>query len=189
MYVNSSAAFDSLRVNNGALAIYIDFGASLYDQGAGGASQRWFVDQFEAEGIQFAHIFAFEAKTHDAKVVFDRIPSNLIPNYHWYNVKISSDPKDKFFAWRFLKEVAQKRDYVLVKLDIDNTQVEEGIVNYLIQDKGAMELIDEMFWEHHVNIPAMYSNWHTQNAKSYLHDTYNYFRQLRENGIRAHSWV
>jgi hypothetical protein len=177
------------RDKRGKRYIYIDFGASTYNSGAGGPSQSWFVDIFRSVGVTYDAIFAFEMSPTPADEVFRQLPADLIPKYHWYNVGVSASPTDPMFALRFLKEVAVPADYVLMKLDIDNTQVEEGIIMALLEDDVAMSLLDELFWEHHVNIKEMYSSWGTQLETRYLHDTYDLFTQLRMKGIRAHSWV
>jgi hypothetical protein len=44
------------------------------------------------------------------------------------------------------------QDYVVVKLDIDNTPVETAFMDQIINDPELQALIDEMMFEHHVNV-------------------------------------
>jgi len=48
--------------------------------------------------------------------------------------------------------MAKKSDYVLFKLDIDSGPVEQGTVDFLLDDANdEIEYIDEFLWEHHVD--------------------------------------
>ena len=102
-------------------------------------------------------------------------------------------------------------DYVVVKLDVDNSEVELALVHQLLNmsTRGRSPLVDEIFWEHHVwgspmACPEMwgskapsgwaYMDYPSREAKmkspdASLKGSYRLFRQLREKGIRAHSWV
>jgi hypothetical protein len=121
--------------------------------------------------------------------VFEQIPTKILPHYHWYNVPVSPNPKDPMFALRFIKDICTPDDFVVMKLDIDNTPVEEGIINALLADPVAISLIDELFWEHHVNVEEMWGSWGTQKENHTIADSYRLFTKLRQLGIRAHSWV
>ena len=43
-------------------AFFFDVGASIYNTGAGGASQSWFVETYRRGGVEFDRIFAWEAR-------------------------------------------------------------------------------------------------------------------------------
>ncbi len=88
-----------------------------------------------------------------------------------------------------LKAVAKPEDYVLFKLDIDNNAVEEKIVTTLLASPELMALIDEFVWEHHVNFVPMAKVWRETRSPRTMKDSIGIFRQLRQAGIRAHSWT
>ena len=58
-----------------------DLGASLYTSGAGGASQKWFVDTYRSRGIEFDRILAWEAHTHPPQKVFNEYPPASLSVY------------------------------------------------------------------------------------------------------------
>lgn len=107
--------------------LYFDFGASEYNDGPGGASQSWFVDQYEMVNITFDDIYAFEGQSYEPNKIFEQIPERLLSHYHWYNVFVSDSPDSHLNAVHFITSIAKPSDFVLVKLDIDNNPVERGI--------------------------------------------------------------
>ena len=90
---------------------------------------------------------------------------------------------------RHIATLATPEDYVLFKLDIDNVVVEEGIVRSLLADPALLALVDEFYWEHHVNFRPMNAAWRTSQDSKYMNASIPVFARLREVGIRAHSWT
>lgn len=170
-------------------AYYFDLGASLYHSGSGGSSQDWFVETYERRGIKWDGIFAWEVAPHDPAVVWGSIPAHLRPIYHWYNIPTHADPAHPDNALNYIVRVATPEDFVVLKLDIDNTEIEEALVNQILSSERLRGLIDELFFEHHVNTPPMHRYWHTAASPRMLTDTYRIFSALRHGGILAHSWV
>lgn len=50
------------RLGNRHGAYFFDIGASLYDDGLGGASQKWFVEAYERRGVPWRGIWAWEVR-------------------------------------------------------------------------------------------------------------------------------
>lgn len=169
---------------------FFDLGASVYTQGMGGASQKVFVDGFDNLGVspKDVHYFAWEVQKKDPVDVWGQIPGVLKPHYHWFNIPSDPAPGSSDNPWTYLKTLCTKRDYVVVKLDIDNTPVETAFMEQLLADTELQGLIDEMFFEHHVNVEHMYPYWVTQTVKEQLKDSYAWFAKLRNLGIRFHGW-
>lgn len=170
-------------------AYYFDLGASLYHSGSGGSSQDWFVEAYERRGVRWDGIFAWEMKPHAPVDVWASIPAHLKPIYHWYNIPTSPDPTHPDNALNHIVHVARPEDFVVLKLDIDNTEVEEALVNQILFSTRLRGLIDEFFFEHHVNTPPMHRYWQTEGSPRSLADTYRIFSTMRSAGIIAHSWV
>ena len=96
-----------------------------------------------------------------------------------------------------LRSLAKPEDFVGFKLDIDTPAIELSIVQQILADPhGVGRLIDEFYWEHVVvNTPMQNFGWRHDlrrvppRERQTLRDRYRFFRELREMGIRAHSWV
>jgi hypothetical protein len=171
--------------------LLVDLGASLYsgwfdETGAVGA--KWFVELYARHNVTFDLIISFEATQHPAMRIFESIPTNLMGHYVFINVPVSSNPGSRFNPWNVLLQSASLDDYVVVKLDIDHPQTEMRLVQQLISNSSLSNLVDEFFFEHHVNSKIMHRYWHTENEQSRMSNSYNLFYNLRNAGIRAHSW-
>ncbi len=174
-------------------AYLFDMGASLYDDGAGGASQSWLISQFERMGLHWNGVFAYESHVYEPSDVFSRIPKHIKPLYHWYNIPVSAELQHADNVWEHIKAVALPEDYVVVKLDIDNTPLEEELVRQLLlnnaKDNTLLHLVDEFFFEHHVHTRPMNGYWGTHQSPRRLADTYALFVKLRSHGVKAHVWI
>ena len=72
----------------------------------------------------------------------------------------------------------------------DTPQVEEALVSQLLASPDLMALIDDFYWEHHVNFEPMVSIWQDGASKSKsMNDSLLLFSALRRAGVRAHSWT
>jgi len=171
--------------------LFFDLGASLYHTGSGGASMSWFVSQYRLRGIQFDRIFAWEAKLHTDAAIYATMPPQIVDRISYYNLPANATPGAKHNPWRTLRAVAARADFVVVKIDIDNTPVEEALLEQLLADRTLSVLVDELYFEHHVlNTPMWHYGWKAGTVTNHtLVHSYDLFSQLRQRGIRAHSWV
>ena len=172
-------------------ALFFDLGASLYHTGNGGASMSWFVNAYRARGISFDRIFAWEAKFHTDATIYATMPAPIVDRISYYNLPANTTPGEKHNPWRTLRAVARQTDFVVVKIDIDNTPIEEALLEQLLADRALTALVDELYFEHHVvNTPMWHYGWKGGTVTTHtLLDSYKLFSRLRELGIRAHSWV
>lgn len=195
-------------------AFFFDLGASLYDKGAGGASTKWFVDQYMARGIHFDRLFAWESTSHTDAEIYAPMPAVIMDRISYYNLPVDSNAGAKHNPWRTLRAVAVPRDFVVVKIDIDNSPIEETLIAELLADRALAGLIDELYvntpnvaaikkylralpfscrryFEHHVRDSPMWRyGWYVNTVTNQtLEHSYDIFGKLREMGIRAHSWV
>ncbi|KAG5189557.1 hypothetical protein JKP88DRAFT_271586 [Tribonema minus] len=171
-----------------ARMLVFDLGASTYTTPVGADSQRWFVESYARHGFAVSEYYAWEAGKHDPVAIWAEVPGDLKPHYHWLNIPATPDAESMDNPWNFLRAIATPDDFVAVKLDIDNTPVETAFMEQLFKDPKLQALVDEMFFEHHVNVENMWRYWKTQKEKVYLKDTYSMILQLRQKGIRFHSW-
>jgi hypothetical protein len=174
-----------------ASTFLFDLGASLYNKGLGGASTKWFVDEYRMRGIQFDRVYAWEATTYTDEEIYAAMPAPMVARMVYYNVPVDATVGAKHNPWRTLRTVATPRDFVIVKIDIDNSTVEEPLIEQLLADRTLAGLVDELYFEHHVlHTPMWGYGWHlkTETNQTLVH-SYDLFGRLREMGIRAHSWV
>jgi hypothetical protein len=170
-------------------AFYFDVGASTWNEGGGGPSQPYFSSWIQRQCFEMSGIYAWEARDAAPKDVWSQLPGELKPVYHWYNVFAQTGVDDWDNPLVHLRKVARPEDYVLFKLDIDNNAVEESLVNQILSSPELLGLIDEFFWEHHVNFHPMTKQWSEYRNPKKMNDSLIMFAALRESGIRAHSWT
>lgn len=139
--------------------ILIDCGAGIYSTGGvrgepgsgDGGSIRWITEAFAAVGAPFDRVLAWEARSLRPSAVWRDVPAELVPRLSYYNVPISADPDGRHNPWRVLRAIATPADYVVVKLDVDNSPLELALVHQLLAPGSPVApLVDEVFWEHHV---------------------------------------
>jgi hypothetical protein len=165
--------------------LLFDLGASLFDEGNGGASQQWMVNEYLQAGVRWSGLWAWEMTVYSPTDVWQRIPKDLKPIYHWYNVPVDADTNDPL---AYIRAVARPEDYVLLKVDIDNAPIETALMKRLLASRETLSLLDELYFEHHVDVEPMWGHW-GRIPNTSLADTYALFTDLRQRGVMAHTWV
>lgn len=168
--------------------ILFDIGSSYYGSWLNKSeisSTSWFVEKYQKNGIKFNRIIAFESYPLNSTIVWGSLPDDIVPFYTLINLGVSLE--GKLNPWNILKILADPQDFVIIKIDIDTPTIENKLLDMLLEDPILLELVDEIFYEHHVDIPEMWSSWGRIKNLT-LVDTYQIFTKLRESGIRMHSW-
>lgn len=168
--------------------ILIDMGASLRFHGGRSQPAIYLIDLFRKFGFPFDHIYAFEVTKTEPKVVFEKLPANLFAAYHWINVGVSSDPESSLNPLKMILDNYNEEDIIIVKLDIDTSKIEVPLAHQLLADDRYAKLVDQFYFEHHVRIKELVSNWKLSMQGSFK-ESLDLFSGLREKGIPAHSWV
>lgn len=145
---------------------------------------RWFYEYFRNISLHFDRIVAFEVISYSPDKYWQQIPDDLLGKLSFINVGV--DSKNKFNPWNILKTIAKTDDYVIIKLDIDQPELEQDLISQVLNDTKISSLIDEMFFEMHVTVNEMKPYWIQPPGE--LKDTYTVFTKLRSLGIRMHSW-
>ena len=147
----------------------------------------WFIDTYKALGIEFDAVYAWEAAVKPARDYFSDMPTRIAARTHFYNVPVTDAGGGLDDVIAVIKTVSAPGDFVVFKLDIDTEHLEESIVLRLLEEADAGELVDDFFFEHHVDCDIMRKWWGPVDLRD-LHDSYSLFAALRKRGIRAHSW-
>jgi len=172
--------------------LYFDAGASDWMHGAGGPSLDYFVKIWGRSGHAFDGIYAFEMETPEKKFI-KTVPDEFLSITEYKQCAVSSKAEDHSDEHPFLplliKETAKPNDYVLFKLDIDSPGVENGNIEYILNNQEIR--IDELVWEHHISGNYLMEEWGDSNEldQMSLRQSYDFFLRMRQKGIRAHSWV
>jgi hypothetical protein len=172
---------------------YFDAGASSWSEGDGGPSISYFVTIWQRQGIHFDRIQAYEVQT-TPKDFYATVPDEFQNMTIFRQCAVASSVETEDVHHPFLPHeiqtlVTNPDDYVVLKLDIDSALVEDGSIRYLLQHPQI--IVDEVAWEHHVEgNPIMRDIWKKSDmANLTLRESYDLFLQMRQRGIRAHSWV
>lgn len=165
----------------------------LFDLGASdwaGLSQTGLQLLYRTRGIRFDRHLMWEAKSVVMSDLLAHVPADEIPSYQYFNVPATADPLDARNPLNILLNVAEVDDFVVLKLDIDNSLAELSYIDQIFASTAVSSRIDEFYWEPHFNVPALIECcWKTSANKSLsLSDVVSIFTRLRTLGIRAHGW-
>ncbi len=170
----------------------IDIGASLYggwNSYTPAVCAAWFVDRFKRHNLSFDWIVSFEIEKHDPDDIFKDVPDDVLPHYIYFNQGVVAEEGGRWNPWRILKQMSlSDQDYIAVKLDIDVPEIENPLMEQLMNDDALRRRVDEVFFEHHVNVRSMLRFWRTENLSITMKDSYRMFLDLRRKGVRMHSW-
>ena len=131
-----------------------DLGSSLYSTGNGGASKEQFIT-YEARGILFDRILAWEVEIKTPINIFDAMSLKIFARTSYYNITASKDMNAKTNAFTVMKEICHVDDFIVMKIDIDNPDVEAEMIYRILNDRSVSILIDELYYEHHVSHSPM----------------------------------
>ena len=134
-------------------------------------------------------MFMFEVEKLEAEKVMKPLPGRVKPGYHWYNIPLSTAKDSWDNPLNHVLVKAKKEDVVIFKIDFDSPLIEMGLIEQILKYPQISELIDEFYFEYHVNYEGMRHKWSTDKLNVYLSSSLKLFTALRERGIRAHSWV
>ena len=172
--------------------ILVDVGAANFNGWKGDTSAvgaQWFIDRARRHDLTFDWVVSYESEKYDPGEIYRTVPADVLPHYLYYNQGVAEDPAGKWNPWRMLRGMgARPEDYVVVKLDANPPDIENGLLEQVMKDPGLLALIDEMFYEHRVNTKPMWPYWHTETSRAILADSYRNFALLRSKGVRMHSW-
>ena len=136
-------------------ALMFDCGASYFtmwgnDGGAANAGS-WLFDTYKGL-LHIRNYYAYEYEVLDPIAVFEKVPTEIMPSYHWINAPVTAEEGAKTNPWTILQRIKQtdgNADVTIVKVDIDTPSVEAPLVDQIFTS-NLESLIDEFYYEHHV---------------------------------------
>ena len=170
-------------------ALLLDLGSTLWASAQPYSGLSWLVHAYADLGIEFSDVLAWEAREKPAGDYFRDMPPELAARTHFYNVPVvaGTSAEGPGGVLRMLKALARPEDFVVVKLDIDMDTLEEDLVLSILESSELSALIDDFYFEHHVNTLGVMTAW----GEGHPRDTAGsiaLFQALRRRGIRAHPW-
>eukprot|EP00551_Chaetoceros_affinis_P011333 CAMPEP_0203675702 /NCGR_PEP_ID=MMETSP0090-20130426/21826_1 /ASSEMBLY_ACC=CAM_ASM_001088 /TAXON_ID=426623 /ORGANISM="Chaetoceros affinis, Strain CCMP159" /LENGTH=385 /DNA_ID=CAMNT_0050541999 /DNA_START=74 /DNA_END=1231 /DNA_ORIENTATION=+ len=178
-----------LNLKPSSMAILIDMGASLNFHSTKEPPIVTLLNSFEKFGFHFDHIYGFEiTETNPNKVYKDLLPEKYLHSYHWINTGVSAGKEDKLNPLRSIVSQFDKDDLIIVKLDIDTSDIELPLANQLLEDDSINKLVDHFYFEHHVHMKEIAANWNIA-MKGSIQDSFELMNGLRNKGVAAHFWV
>jgi len=178
--------------------ILLDMGASLDFHAGDTMPAVYLMKEYKRFGFKFDHIYAFEITQAEPKHVFEKVPDEFFPAYHWINVGVSPDSTSKLNPLVSILKTFNEDDLIVVKLDVDTCSVELPLVNQILKDKSLSNLIDQFYFEYHIYMKEIYPSFKRGLGrdersggckKSSVKDSLDLFHNLRKNGVTSHFWV
>ena len=123
-------------------ALLFDVGASTWNDPTG-FGIKWLYELNEVVGIQFNHIYSWEALPHGADF-WEGVPLDVRSRIHFYNIPASPLRESEASPLALLQKVARPQDYVVFKLDIDMESVEMPILLDMLSPEIAA-LVDDVY--------------------------------------------
>jgi hypothetical protein len=178
------AFLDDPPAKHGRHLLY-DMGARTYSLGVGLAengtnlpAQKYLVETYRAHDIKLDHMFMWDQAQVPGEELLAVVPEELYPRYQYLNIPVTAS-LDNTNAFEVLKKTSKPSDFVVVKLDIDQPQLEKDLLIQLANDTLLQTLIDEFYYEWN----PFEGGWHE------MAWFYQYLTNLRKVGIRAHGWI
>lgn len=183
---------DTHVLDNGRLngkKLFFDAGGSRFLDGT-----QFFVSHYEKRGIVFDHVYVWEAKKGTPEKYWKNVDpatrAKWEPRLTFYNgIPVSAEQGHKDNVVERIYELCNENDFCGFKLDIDTPSVELPLVQQLLaQPSNTTIALNEFFFEHHVHGTMQYHGW-GDNVASTFADSITIFTQLRQLGVRSHSWI
>ncbi|DBB13185.1 TPA: hypothetical protein ACH3X3_004933 [Trebouxia sp. C0006] len=158
----------------------------LFDLGTGtsfDSSLLWFVEKYQHLGVQFDEIWSWEARDTNPHAYWQTVPDKWVSKLHFYNT-FATEHTNLSAPLGMILDQYKAGDFVVVKLDIDNEELESIIVRGLLD---IAHVLGELFFEKHFDAPEM-RPYFGDGLSTDLTGTLQMFRQYRSAGVRLHYW-
>ena len=176
-------------IRENSRTVFFDLGASLgFHSDDGEQPAVSLIKLYQKFGITFDHIYAYELTPGNAGELYKSLPAELLMAYHWINAGVEVDPASALNPLKMIIENFSPEDFVVLKLDVDNPEVELSLVEQIIENDALTSLIDQFYFEHHVHLEELHGAW-GPSVRGSVSDSLLLFQKLRTKGIQAHFWV
>ncbi|KAL3791762.1 hypothetical protein HJC23_007529 [Cyclotella cryptica] len=167
--------------------IFVDMGASL-EFHAGITSPAVYINQiFRRFGFHFDHIYAYEIGQVPSAQVYELVPDELMDSFHWMNVGVDPEPGAKLNPFTTLLSKFDTDDFIVVKLDIDTSSIENRLALQLRNNNRLLELVDLFYFEDH-KLQEELMPWWRNSSNGSIGESLELMAGMRANGVASHYW-
>lgn len=138
--------------------------------------------------ITFDEFYGWEARNLAPSRYWQEVSPLWMPKMHLYNIPIPANPSDPKSPLSMIQAIARPSDFVALKLDIDNTQIELAYFHFLQEHEEICQLVDEMFFEYHYESEIMSKSGWGHTGVGNLSQALSMFQAMRRCGVRLHFW-
>lgn len=173
----------------GAKARFYDAGGSHFND-----ALSFFLSTYQGHGITFDEIYVWEFTPQGKESYWTGVdPAVRLfwePRVTFYDgVGVTKDKDSEHNPVSRIFKSCAPEDFCSFKLDIDTPSIETPLVQQLLESAKGENAgkLDEFFFEQHVH--GAMQPWWGDNVDGTFADSYKLFSELRNLGVRAHSWV
>ena len=177
------------QIKHDSRLIFVNMGASLdfHRQSRVQSPDSYLQHLYSKFGFEFDHIYAYEITPKNAPAVYELVPDSLLASWHWINVGVDPIPGAKMNPFTMLTSKYTPNDFIVIKLDVDNHNVEVPLFYQLMEDPTLLKIVDQFYFEHHVHQKELVSNWRGTMHGS-VKDSLQMMYELRRKGVASHYW-
>jgi len=193
------------RRSVGRRNLFFDLGSSEYDSkpvnlntGAGlFSSIPLFHALYARNCIMFHSIFAWEYTQYYPRSYWSNVPADMKAILHFFNEPVVNiGPRENHAeqitmnALQVLEDAATPEDFVVMKVDIDSTDIEVPLVWEIVRSPKLTSLVDEILFEYHFDVSPSFGWGKGRGYDNHtVDDALRLMRELRAVGIRSHFWI
>ena len=169
--------------------VLVDMGASLtfHESLDAESPTMYLIRLFRKFGFPIDHVYAYEITPTPPEIVFDALPLELIPAFHWINVGVDEEIGHRRNPFTHIVSEFNEDDFIMVKLDIDTPLLETHLSQQLLNET-LWKLIDQFYFEKHVHLDELAEFW-ADSMEGSVRDAMLFFYDLRRRGVPSHFWV
>lgn len=182
--------------------LFFDLGSGTYsgrvslETGVGkGPSIPLFYALYARGCILFDRIWAWEYAQHRPDAWWRDVPLEMREKLTFFNMGVRAEPPEagaeQESVTGLLELSAKPEDFVVVKVDIDNTAIELSIVRAILASEALLARVDEIYFEYHFTFDNLDFGWggaRTTQGHG-VDDALQLMHALRAKGVRAHFWI
>ncbi|KAL7479811.1 hypothetical protein ACHAW6_005531 [Cyclotella cf. meneghiniana] len=142
---------------------------------------------FRRFGFHFDHIYAYEITQVPSARVYELLPNELMGSFHWINVGIDPKPGAKLNPFTIILDEFDSDDFIVIKLDIDTSAIENRLALQLRNDDRLLEIVDLFYVEDH-RLQEELLPWWGGSANGSIGESLELMAGLRAKGVVSHYW-